>query len=83
MDRQDASNIISSTEGPTPPLAHGSKRAHSNGTVGRGLESGGSEAVDAESLSKALQEFKEASYTREKTPTGSPSRKRQRIYGDR
>ena len=83
MEHQEASAIISSTEAPTPPLAHGAKRGHLDAVVGRNHARDGSEALDPDSLSKALQEFKEAGQTREKTPTGSPSRKRQRVYGDR
>ena len=42
-----------------------------------------SEAIDADALSKALKEFEEAGQVRERTPIGSPHRKRQRVYGDR
>ena len=83
MDRKETSVTVPSTEASTPLLAHGAKRAHSNGTMGRSRDRDGSEAVDPDSLSKALQDFKEAGSTREHTPSGSPSRKRQRIYGDR
>ena len=48
-----------------------------------GQERQGSEAVDADALSKALKEFEEAGQVRERTPVGSPHRKRQRVYGDR
>jgi cell division cycle 20-like protein 1, cofactor of APC complex len=41
-------------------------------------------AVDPNALSKALmKEFEETGRPRNVTPSGSPSRKRQRIYGDR
>ena len=43
----------------------------------------GSEPVDAKALTKALKTFEGAGYARERTPGGSPSRKRQRVYGDR
>ena len=43
----------------------------------------GSEAVDAAALSERLKEFKDDARVREVTPSGSPSRKRPRIYGDR
>jgi cell division cycle 20-like protein 1, cofactor of APC complex len=42
-----------------------------------------SEPVDASALSRALEQFERAGRQRERTPTASPSRKRQRIYGDR
>ncbi|KAG9820074.1 WD40 repeat-like protein, partial [Aureobasidium melanogenum] len=42
-----------------------------------------SEAVDPDALSKALQQFEEASRNREHTPGESPKRKRQRVYTDR
>jgi cell division cycle 20-like protein 1 (cofactor of APC complex) len=46
----------------------------------------GAESIDPNALSKALlKEFEDAGSGRhrETTPGGSPSRKRQRIYGDR
>jgi len=39
--------------------------------------------VDAYALRQALQDFESTGRGRAKTPTGSPSRKRQRIFGDR
>lgn len=42
-----------------------------------------SEAIDADALTKALKEYEEAGRRRERTPGTSPSRKRQRVYGDR
>lgn len=42
-----------------------------------------SEAVDADALSKALQQFEQADRPREHTPGESPKRKRQRVYTDR
>ena len=66
----------------TPPLATG-KRSHLTGGAASGTERAGSEPIDASALSKALKEFEDSGNTRERTPGGSPSRKRQRIYGDR
>lgn len=66
----------------TPPLMTG-KRNHLNGTLAHGKERAGSEPIDPSALSKALKDFEEAGNMRERTPGGSPSRKRQRIYGDR
>jgi len=43
----------------------------------------GNDAIDPNALSKALlKEFEDVG-RRESTPGGSPSRKRQRVYGDR
>ncbi|KAL3419369.1 WD repeat domain-containing protein [Phlyctema vagabunda] len=41
------------------------------------------DAIDPNQLSKALKEFEDAGRHRDITPGGSPSRKRQRVYGDR
>lgn len=57
------------------------KRSHLVGANGHNRE--GSEPVDPGALSRALQGVEQASQSRERTPIGSPSRKRQRIYGDR
>ncbi|KAI9818344.1 MAG: substrate-specific activator of APC-dependent proteolysis [Phylliscum demangeonii] len=40
-------------------------------------------SVDPAALSKALSEFKDAGRPRQASPVSSPSRKRQRVYGDR
>lgn len=63
-----------------PPLASG-KRQHANGRNER--TRGSSEVLDPIALNQALRDFDEAGRSKEKTPTGSPSRKRQRVYGDR
>lgn len=39
--------------------------------------------IDADALAKALKDFEDAGRPRERTPGTSPSRKRQRVYGDR
>lgn len=57
------------------------KRSHLVGANGQDRE--GSEPVDAGALSRALQGVERKTQSRERTPVGSPSRKRQRIYGDR
>lgn len=64
----------------SPPLASG-KRQHANGHNEH--TRGSSEALDPIALNQALRDFDEAGRSKEKTPTGSPSRKRQRVYGDR
>lgn len=63
----------------TPPHAS-DNRSHANGNIINGHDRAVSEAVDPGALSRALEE---AGRTRERTPGGSPSRKRQRVYGDR
>ena len=65
----------------TPPAA--AKRNTTNGLGTNGLERGGSEPVDPAALSKALKDMEDAGRVRERTPGASPSRKRQRVYGDR
>lgn len=59
------------------------KRAHTNGSNANAVGRAGSEPIDASALTQALKDFEGARRTRDRTPTASPSRKRQRIYGDR
>ncbi|PWY92740.1 WD40 repeat-like protein [Aspergillus heteromorphus CBS 117.55] len=42
-----------------------------------------SDPIDPGALAKALKEYEDAGNPRERTPGTSPSRKRQRVYGDR
>jgi cell division cycle 20-like protein 1 (cofactor of APC complex) len=50
----------------------------------RAIVASGADAIDPSALSKALlKEFDDAGRHRDITPGGSPSRKRQRVYGDR
>ena len=65
----------------TPPAA--TKRNPTNGHIINGVERAGSEPVDPTALSKALKDMEDAGRVRERTPGASPSRKRQRVYGDR
>lgn len=75
--------------GRTPPPA--TKRASERSMAveggaqsGRGSSSLKNDAIDPTQLSKALlREFEDAGRQRDVTPGGSPSRKRQRVYGDR
>ena len=67
----------------SPPFMVTSKRNQSNGDNLSTREREGSEAVDANLLSERLKEFKEGARSREITPSGSPSRKRPRLYADR
>lgn len=65
----------------TPPVP--AKRNITNGHITNGAERAGSEPVDPTALSKALKDMEDAGRMRERTPGASPSRKRQRVYGDR
>lgn len=74
----------------TPPIAIEKRRIEQNGKRDSGTRSDRSTTVDAavdpNALSKALmREFEDTGRTssRDITPRGSPSRKRQRIIGDR
>ena len=82
MDRSPHTNLPTSTGTRTPTHAL-SKRIHANGNVVNGADRAGSEPIDPAALSKALKDFEDARRTRDRTPGASPSRKRQRIYGDR
>ena len=72
--------LISPPESKTPPTAT-HKRNQAEFTFNPSDRN--SEPVDASALSRALEQFEQAGRVRERTPAASPSRKRQRIYGDR
>ena len=61
----------------TPPTVT-TKRVHSIAGI-----RATSASVDADALSRRLKEFESAGRPRDRTPGRSPSRKRQRVYGDR
>jgi cell division cycle 20-like protein 1 (cofactor of APC complex) len=65
-----------------PPKAVGFANERSAGSSRTAHERSTSQ-VDPNMLSKALMKEFEEGRTREVTPGGSPSRKRQRVYGDR
>jgi cell division cycle 20-like protein 1 (cofactor of APC complex) len=71
--------LISPPESRTPPTAH---KRPLNGFAPRNHDRA-SEPIDPTALSKALEQFDQAGRVRERTPNASPSRKRQRVYGDR
>ena len=83
MEKHHTNALASPPDTTSPPGIITGKRAQANGAALGGREREGSEAVDPGALSKALREFEEAGRVRERTPGGSPSRKRQRVYGDR
>jgi cell division cycle 20-like protein 1 (cofactor of APC complex) len=73
--------LISPPESKTPPTAtHRRNQTIDFSFAGSDKNSA---PVDANQLSKALELFEQAGKVRERTPTASPSRKRQRVYGDR
>lgn len=81
MDRSNSPALVSPPD--TKTLAPAGKRTHLNGKIVNNSERAGSEPIDASALSKALKEFEDGGNITERTLGGSPSRKRQRIYGDR
>ena len=84
IDHTNTSALVSPPPTTSPPLVSAAKYSHMNGdSTKRRERSEGSEAIDPSALTKALKEYEEAGRARERTPAPSPSRKRQRIYGDR
>lgn len=77
-------NIASPPGSKTPPSMHSRKTTlFFPETGGRQKSQNGSDSIDPDALTKALKDFEEAGHRRERTPGTSPSRKRQRVYGDR
>lgn len=76
VDEARTPTLISPPESKTPPTAT-HKRNQADFALDRN-----SEPVDASALSRALEQFEQAGRVRER-PVASPSRKRQRLYGDR
>ncbi|KAH7127094.1 WD40-repeat-containing domain protein [Dendryphion nanum] len=72
--------LLSPPESKTPPTA-----THKRNQIDFALNprDRNSEPIDPTALSRALEHIDQAGKVRERTPTASPSRKRQRIYGDR
>ncbi|GAB7358535.1 hypothetical protein MBLNU230_g2598t1 [Neophaeotheca triangularis] len=82
--RQPSSTM--SPPAPKEPQTHTGKRSHSKATGANGAPRSGSEPVNSAALSKALRQVEDAGKRREITPSGSPSRKRQKVnsgVGDR
>lgn len=78
-----ASNRLSPPTTRTPPRPTKSTLFFPD-TLGNGSHSRkNSEAVDPVALASALKDYDDAGRRRERTPGTSPSRKRQRVYGDR
>jgi cell division cycle 20-like protein 1 (cofactor of APC complex) len=72
--------LISPPESKTPPTA---THKRNQAALAFNDTDRNSEPVDPSALQRALESFEQAGRVRERTPTASPSRKRQRIYGDR
>ena len=75
--------IVSPPRSQTPPSHPAKKTLYFNDSTSLPQSRPGSEPVDPEALTRALKEYDEAGRRRERTPGASPSRKRQRVYGDR
>jgi len=73
----------------TPPLLPENRRLDNNPNEHTGLRndrassSSTANLIDPNALKNALKEYEDAGRHRDVTPGGSPSRKRQRVYGDR
>ena len=77
MDSLDTPSLVSPPESKTPPTLKTGKCQTNGGQQSR------STSVDPNALSLALKNFEDVNSHRERTPGPSPSRKRQRVYGDR
>ena len=85
MDNSNSPGLVSPPDTRTPPLIINKRTRSSLNTTTR-LEQAVSEPIDAGGLSQALKHVEEGGPIRERTPAGTPSRKRQRVhevYGDR
>lgn len=81
----NALNIASPPGSKTPPSMPSKKTLFFPDTMGSSRQKPQSspDPVDPDALTKALKDYEEAGRRRERTPGTSPSRKRQRVYGDR
>ena len=81
----NALNIASPPGSKTPPSMPAKKTLFFPDTMSssRQKSQSGPDPVDPDALTKALKDYEEAGRRRERTPGTSPSRKRQRVYGDR
>ncbi|EYE99244.1 WD40 repeat domain-containing protein [Aspergillus ruber CBS 135680] len=80
----NALNIASPPGTRTPPSMPSKKTLFFPETMsGRKKSQTGQDLIDPDALTKALRDYEDAGHRRERTPGTSPSRKRQRVYGDR
>lgn len=88
----DTSNVLNSPAADTPPHSatplaiekRKSERKSNEENVARSERSTRPDSLDPNRLSKAImKEFDDVGRNRDVTPGSSPSRKRQRVYGDR
>lgn len=79
-----ALNIASPPGSKTPPSMPSKKTLFFPDTMhNRHKSQGSADPIDPDALAKALMDYEDAGRRRERTPGTSPSRKRQRVYGDR
>ncbi|KAL3463096.1 WD40-repeat-containing domain protein [Aspergillus heterothallicus] len=82
--RSTAAHIVSPPGSRTPPsMPAKTTLFFPNSMAGRQSNRIPSEPIDPNALTRALKEYEDAGRSRERTPGTSPSRKRQRVYGDR
>ncbi|KAL5332965.1 WD40-repeat-containing domain protein [Aspergillus crustosus] len=82
--RAAATHIVSPPGSRTPPSMPAKTTLFFPDTLGgRQTNRNTSESIDPNALTKALRDYEDAGRSRERTPGASPSRKRQRVYGDR
>ena len=92
-DDQSPSNMVRDTERPTTPSLPtpvgsktpptiSSKRLLDKPDTMSAVQRA-TEAMEADALNRRLKEIENAGRQRDRTPGRSPSRKRQRVYGDR
>lgn len=72
--------LISPPESKTPPTEMHKRHRDADGASTRRIAA---DAIDADALSRALEQFDGRQREREHTPDASPRRKRQRVIGDR
>lgn len=79
-----AGNLASPPSTNTPPTSKTKPNLHHVNLEPPSLRAQpGSDSINPDALTRALKDFEDAGRQRERTPGSSPSRKRQRVYGDR
>jgi cell division cycle 20-like protein 1, cofactor of APC complex len=81
-DRPQTPDLNTPPLSKTPPTIP-TRRSLGNVEIGSSSTRVASEAMEADALSRRLKELENAGRPRDRTPGRSPSRKRQRVYGDR